>query len=42
MKAKYFLGDSGETIEERTIPDSLLEEAEAKRLELIEVLAGLD
>jgi elongation factor G len=36
MKALYFEGDSGETVREAEIPQNLLEEAKAKREELID------
>jgi len=36
MKALYFDGDQGETVREAAIPDHLLEEAEARREELLD------
>jgi elongation factor G len=38
-KACYFDGDNGEVVREEEIPESLLEECRAKKLELISVLA---
>jgi len=42
MKAYYFEGKSGEQIKEEEIPANLLEEAQAKRQELIDCLANVD
>ena len=41
-KAYYFNGDRGQDIEIKEIPESLAEDAELARLELIEALADLD
>jgi elongation factor G len=42
MKAVYFEGDSGEDIRETDIPAELVEEANAARTRMIEVLADVD
>jgi len=42
MKAVYFEGDSGEDIREADIPAELVEEANAARARMIEVLADVD
>jgi elongation factor G len=42
MKAIYFEGDSGEDIREADIPAELVEEANAARARMIEVLADVD
>ena len=42
MKAFYFKGENGETIEETEIPEDLLKECKAKRQLLIERLADAD
>mmetsp|Transcript_14599 Transcript_14599/g.19164 ORF Transcript_14599/g.19164 Transcript_14599/m.19164 type:complete len:747 (-) Transcript_14599:2136-4376(-) len=42
MKALYSVGEHGETIEERDIPENLVELAQEKRMEAIERLAEVD
>ena len=42
MRAFYFDGVAGELIREEDIPERYLDEAKAKRLELIETLANID
>jgi len=42
MKAFYFDGPSGEIIREEPIPERNIDEANEKRVELIETLANLD
>ncbi len=42
MKALYFEGDFGEKVSVRDIPSSLIEEAQKRRAELVEKIAGED
>ncbi|WP_426750611.1 elongation factor G [Myxococcus sp. Y35] len=42
MKAYYFDGDSGETVREEEIPAELLEDAKARRQQMIEGVAEVD
>ena len=42
MQAYYNVGEHGETVETRDIPEDLVEEAVAKRAELIEAVASVD
>ncbi|MEM1205499.1 MAG: elongation factor G [Acidobacteriota bacterium] len=39
MKALYFRGDNGETVEEGPVPDHLMDEAEAVRAEMIDAVS---
>ncbi len=41
-EAVYFEGDSGDTLVRKPIPENLKEEANTKRMELIEALANID
>ena len=42
MKAVYYEGEKGETVVEKEIPASLLEEAEQKRAEMLEAISMFD
>lgn len=42
MKAVYFEGDNGETIRESEIPEYLIEEAQMRRMQMIETLSDHD